>query len=140
MTKPGNFGTFSELTAAAEFYGFIVHIFQRDENNDFICYEAGSTDNHIIDRKKPVLFLLFTGPTDAGHFRPLIPSIAPTVIISGKYQASDSLPTSNQQVSKITIRKCQERTAGKPSSAITIPNSNATNVTYANDHSQRSVV
>lgn len=126
MTKPGNFGTFSELTAAAEFYGFIVHIFQHDENNDFTCYEAGSTDNHIIDRKKPVLFLLFTGPTDAGHFRPLIPSIAPTVIISGKYQASGCLPTSNQQVSKITIKKSQERTTGKSSSVITTSNLNAT--------------
>lgn len=53
MVKAGNFGTFSELCASAELYGFQGYIFQCDESNDFLCYEFGTTDNPVVDQNKP---------------------------------------------------------------------------------------
>lgn len=94
MKKSGNFGTFSELCAAAEFYGFTGYIFQINEANEYSCYDFGLTGNQQIDKKKPQIFLLFTGPVDSGHFRRLEPSIAPVTILTGKYQLSESISQS----------------------------------------------
>lgn len=107
MVKSGNFGTFSELIALAELYGFIVHIFQRDESHNYVCYEAGTTGKQIIDRKKLRLYMLFTGPTDSGHFRRLSPSIAPTTIQHGYYRSTDDRLTQHQQGIRITVKKRQ---------------------------------
>lgn len=106
MTTTGTFGTFTELIAAAELYGFVVHVFHRDASYNYTCYEAGTTGNTNIDRKKLRLFLLFTGPTDAGHFRRLDPSIVPTIIQARKYQQIDISSASQLHNNKITIKRC----------------------------------
>lgn len=108
MSKHGNFGTFSELCAAAELYGFTGYIFQQNESNEYICYDFGLTGNQLVDKKKPQLILLFTGPIDSGHFRRLEPSIAPTTIQPGKYKDQAETPASGTIANKITIKRIQD--------------------------------
>lgn len=105
MSTSGNFGTFSELCASAELYGFMGNIFQHTEANEYICYEFGSTGNPAIDKKKQLLFLLFTGPTDSGHFRRLEPSIAPVIIQPGKYLPIHSIQTSIHRMDQKSLSR-----------------------------------
>lgn len=117
MKQSGNFGTFSELCAAAEYYGFSGYIFQRDDSNVICCYDYGFTGTPDIDLTKPQLLLLFTGPIDAGHFRRLEPSIAPSIIHPGKYQITNSSLALASQGSKVTISQLH----GNPSTNSQIP-------------------
>lgn len=61
--------------------------------------------------------LLFTGPVESGHFCRLEPSIAPSVIIPGKYQRLDDIPTNGPACRKITIRKIDNAVQSVPNSA-----------------------
>ncbi len=114
MSKPGNFGTYSELLAAAESYGFTGHIFQSNESNKYTCFEFGITGNTQIDGKRPKILLLFTGPVESGHFCRLEPSIAPSAIITEQYQRLDDIPANVSNNQKITIRKIDNTTPTVP--------------------------
>lgn len=62
ISTSGNFGTFSELCAASELYGFRGNIFQHTETNEYICYEFGSTGNPAIDKKSNFCFCCSPAP------------------------------------------------------------------------------
>lgn len=86
MSKPGNYGTSSELCIAAELFGFVGFVLQQDDSGLITCFEFGSTSNAEEDKKKPKLFLLFTGSIDGGHFRylkPITPKIPKTIELGG---------------------------------------------------------
>ena len=85
MTSHGKFGTFSELCAAAELFGFCGYIFKRCGENLYQCFDFGfsGSDN---DHAKPLAAFLFTGPTDKGHFRMLEQLMMPSVILPGQYK------------------------------------------------------
>lgn len=125
MSQSGNFGTFSELCAAAEMYGFTGYIFQCDELNDYHCYDFGLTGNQLVDKRKPQIFLLFTGPVDSRHFRRLEQSIAPVVIRPGKYQLSENIPPSQIVPIKNVIKKVSDQVTQNIQSIQHIPNSNS---------------
>lgn len=78
MSTPGKYGTFTELTAAAELFNFNGIIF-KEESENYESFEFGLTDDYKADSEKPRLFMLFNGPTDQGHFRYLHP-IQPTTL------------------------------------------------------------
>lgn len=99
MSSHGTFGTFSELCASAELYGFSGYIFQQTDSKHYRCYDIGranAADN------KPNIFLLFTGEVDSGHFQTLQPLIAPTSIQLGQYEVIDNQQSHHS--SKITIK------------------------------------
>lgn len=109
MMQASNCGTFSELYALAEIYGFYGYVFQRDASNEnFTCYNFGLTSNSKRDKelqKKPALFLLFTGSTEDGHFRLRDPLTVPAFVQSGSYSLVDSsIPTPTDRVN-IIIQK-----------------------------------
>lgn len=104
MSQSNKFGTFSELCAAAELYGFQGYIFQQNDPTELIIYEFGFNDSVGANGSKPPVFLYFTGDTSSGHFRRLEPSIPPKAILSGKYDVNDGL----QQSTKILIMRATE--------------------------------
>lgn len=74
MKSDGICGTFVELIAATKMFGFIGVIFRENvDETGFDCYEFGTTDDSDADGKKPILFMLFKGLTDDGHFELLDP-------------------------------------------------------------------
>lgn len=73
MSKSGHYGTFTELTVAAEIFGFVGFVIQMMEDGKYNCFEFGFSNVEEINNKKPKLFLLFSGPPDRGHFRFLQP-------------------------------------------------------------------
>lgn len=65
MTTPGNYGTTTELCAAAELFGFRFNIV-KNGGSDFHCYDYGFSVNADVSASKPVAcFLLaaFLGAT-----------------------------------------------------------------------------
>lgn len=101
MTKSGHYGTFTELTVAAEIHGFAGSVIQIMENGKYNCFDFGLSNKEEINIKKPILFLLFSGPSDKGHFRYLRPrnKTKLDVIPSCVY---DLLPTTESNVSTIS--------------------------------------
>lgn len=104
MSQSNKFGTFSELCAAAELYGFQGYIFQQNEPNEIITYEFGFTDNITANEDKPTVFLYFTGDISSGHFRRLEPIIAPNALQSGRYKVINN----HQPSTKISIKRVTE--------------------------------
>lgn len=74
MSQPGNYGTITELLAATEIFGFIGYVIQSINDDEYSCYDFGLSNNPLLNENKPVVYLLFTGPGDKGHFRLLIPN------------------------------------------------------------------
>lgn len=99
MSRPGTFGTFTELCASAELYGFSGNIFQHTDSNHYRCYDFGRSN---VADNKPHIYLLFTGEPDSGHFRTLQPLIAPTNIQPGQYEVINNQQSHHS--SKISIK------------------------------------
>lgn len=91
MTTNGKYGTFTELLAAAELYGFNGYIFQLSDLQCYV-YDFGLTDDPVEDDKKTKLQLLFTGHAHRGHFRSLCSTTA-SVIEPGIYDVAAKKPT-----------------------------------------------
>lgn len=83
MTDPGNYGTFSELTAASELFGFFGSVIQIVDDQNFNCYDFGSNNINETNEIKPIMFLIFSGNPDSGHFRLLHPITRKTFVIPG---------------------------------------------------------
>lgn len=87
MATPGNFGTTSELCAAAELYGFRFNIVNRKSHTEFSCYDYGSSGDAAATQPAPTVHLLFTGSAASGHFRLMIHTggTGSSIIPHGKY-------------------------------------------------------
>lgn len=99
MSKPGNCGTFTELCAIAEMFGFSGYLFRRDNSEEYICHEFGLTGNENENETRPKAILLFTGPIGDGHFRlldPTDPEKFPT-LMPGKYNKNESRSSTKPQ-------------------------------------------
>lgn len=53
MSKPGNYGTSTELCIAAEIFDFVGFVLQQDISGNYTCYEFGFNDNSELNQKKP---------------------------------------------------------------------------------------
>ncbi len=104
MSKPGNYGTFTELTAASELFGFIGLVIQIFDGEQFNCYDFGISNIPELNEKKPLLFLVFSGPPKNGHFRLLKPaSKKPVIIQNGIYYRTSSDETNVISMSNMRI-------------------------------------
>jgi len=89
MSNAGTCGTSSELSAAAELYGFCGYMVRCVTANEYTCYDFGLTGSEN-DCAKPVVFLLFTGSIEIGHFRLLQPLVSMSSVRTGKYELVDN--------------------------------------------------
>lgn len=112
MSTAGKQGTYSELCAASELFGFAGYVFQVDEKNDYTAYEFGHTDNSLNDYAKPTVFLLFSGQmdSDTGHFRLLEPLITPPCVETGIYKLSTSNTSPSGDIIHIELSLTQRTT------------------------------
>lgn len=91
MLKPGNYGTFTELLAATEIFGFIGYVIQ--------------SINELLNDNKPVVYLLFTGPPDNGHFRILMPKrLDYPQIHTGSYKRTESQESNLILITNIVVK------------------------------------
>lgn len=117
--KEGNCGTITELSLMAEMFGFVCCAVRKVDDNNFNCYGIGVSDIAEVNDSKPILFLIFTGPT-SGHFRYLHPikPKKPSVIQSGRY----TLSTADSNVNHSSINSITNHVIVPTDSSQTVSN------------------
>lgn len=67
MSNSGSYGTYVELCAASEIFGFIGNIFQENQQDDFSCISIDQDPaSQSKTRTKYDLFLMFNGALGRG--------------------------------------------------------------------------
>lgn len=117
MSQKGQYGTFSELQAAAELFNFVYVVFRKEErrfgenegNDDarYNCYR--SEEDH---KRKSKMFLFFSGRPSSGHFqfmKPILPKNE-FVVPQGEYKPLDKYLASDNSYKILIVQKVTEGT------------------------------